>query len=103
MKYKYNITHKLNGKKTTINFKNEQSLIKHLNTHQNKVNKLENVYINFSAVSLPLKATVWNEQSKVKAVEVMKPKKKPRKKTARSKAKAAEKRRLRKFIKQLES
>lgn len=104
MNYKYNITHKLDGKKTVINFKNKKSLIKHLNTHQDNINQLECVYINFSAVSLPLKATVWyNHPEPSKKQTTTKNVKKTRKKSARSKEISAEKRRMKKFIKRLES
>lgn len=102
MNYKYNITHKLDGKKTVINFKNQKSLIKHLNTNQDKINDLVNVYINFSAVSLPLKATVWYNQPQTVKKTAVKTVKKTRKKSARSKEKEAETRRMKKFIKRLE-
>ena len=61
MSYKYNITYKQGKTSKAINFKNKHSMLKYLNTSQNKVNKLQHVTLNFSSVSLPLKATVWND------------------------------------------
>lgn len=60
MAYKYNITHTISGKKTVINFKNKDYMLQYLDNNQDKINELERVYINFKAISLPLKATVWN-------------------------------------------
>lgn len=61
MSYKYNITHKQDKVSKTINFKNKQGMLKYLNTNQKKLSKLQHVMLNFSSVSLPLKATVWND------------------------------------------
>ena len=59
MKYKYNITHKVNGKSTRINFKSETSLVKYLNQNSSKLSILTNPVVNFSQIALPLKTTVW--------------------------------------------
>jgi len=60
MKYKYNIRHRVGGRNTTINFKTKKSLLTYLNKNTDKVNKLDTPVINFGPISLPLKATVWN-------------------------------------------
>ena len=62
MKYKYNITHKVNNKVDKINFKTKQSLLKYLNNNREKVNKLANVAIYFNQVMLPLKQTPWYDR-----------------------------------------
>tara|TARA_R110002167_G_scaffold65261_3_gene184394 strand:+ start:368 stop:553 length:186 start_codon:yes stop_codon:yes gene_type:complete len=60
MNYKYNIHHKEINKKQLINFKTKKSMITYLNKNIIKVNKMTNPVINFGAISLPLKVTVWN-------------------------------------------
>ena len=60
MKYKYNISYKEDKRKTCINFNSKSRMIKYLNKHKVKINKLSNVYINFNQVSLPINVTVWN-------------------------------------------
>jgi len=60
MKYKYNIAHSKNKSKNVINFKSKDKLIAYLNKNKAKVNNLDDVYINFNQVKLPLKATVWS-------------------------------------------
>ena len=37
-------------------------MLKHLNTNQKKLSKLQHVMLNFSSVSLPLKVTVWYDR-----------------------------------------
>jgi hypothetical protein len=59
MKYKYNIKHRVNSKATTINFKTKSSLLSYLNKNTSKINKLDAPVINFGAIMLPLKQTVW--------------------------------------------
>ena len=59
MNYKYNIKHKQKGRVVTINFKNKESMLKYLDTNRQKVNKLASPVLNFAAVMLPLKQTVW--------------------------------------------
>lgn len=101
MQYRYNITHSVSGKKNVINFKNERSLVKYLNQKSDKVNELERVYINFAAVSLPLKSTVWFKGTTTVSTVTAAPVK-TKKKNARTKKKEAEHRRLKRFIKRLE-
>jgi len=60
MKYKYNISYKEEGKKTSINFNSKDGMITYLNKNTTKVNKLRNPILNFGAVALPIKSTVWN-------------------------------------------
>ncbi len=62
MKYKYNISYKESGKKTNINFNSKNKMIEYLSNNTVKVNSLDNVYINFNQISLPLKATIWTEK-----------------------------------------
>ena len=62
MKYKYNIKHKHQGDVTTINFKNKESMIKYLDTNKQKLNKMISPVLNFAAIMLPLKHTVWFEE-----------------------------------------
>ena len=59
MKYKYNIKHKQKNKSTTINFKNKQSMIKWLDKNKNKLNNMVAPVLNFDMIMLPLKQTVW--------------------------------------------
>jgi hypothetical protein len=59
MKYKYNISYKEGGKKTSINFNSKDGMLKYLNKNTNKVNSLEVPVLNFGSVMLPLKQTVW--------------------------------------------
>ena len=102
MKYKYNIRHRVDGKVSVINFKNKESMIRYLDKNTSKINKLTAPVLNFDSVMLPLKQTVWNESSTAVKPTVTTKKKTPRKKTAREIEKAAEKRRLKRFIKRLE-
>ena len=103
MKYKYNIRHREDGKVSVINFKNKESMIRYLDKNKSKINKLTAPVLNFASVMLPLKQTMWNESSTaVKPTVTTTKKKAPRKKTAREIEKAAEKRRLKRFIKRLE-
>ena len=105
MNYKYNITHRVSGKKTVINFKSKQSLLKHLNSKYDKVNKLDNVYINFAAISLPLKSTVWYvdpDAHNIATTPVVTKTKSTKTKPTMSKKKLAEHRQLKRFIKRLE-
>ena len=105
MNYKYNITHRVSGKKTVINFKNKKSLLKDLNDKTDKVNRLDNVYINFAAISLPLKSTVWYvdpDVHKIVTTPVVSKTKSTKTKPTMSKKKLAEHRQLKRFIKRLE-
>jgi hypothetical protein len=109
MKYRYNITHSVSGKKTVVNFKNERSLLKYLNSKRDKVNEMERVYINFAAVCLPLKSTVWHVDSTVTeqvtepVPEPVKTDTKPTvKKPTMSKKKLAETRARKRLIKRME-
>ena len=105
MKYRYNIAHSVSGKKTVINFKNKKSLEKYLESKYDKVNELERVYINFAAISLPLKSTVWYVDPNPVTVTPTPVNTKPKPangKPAVSKKKQAEQRRLKRFIKRLE-
>jgi hypothetical protein len=61
MKYKYNISYKEDGKKTSINFNSKNGMIDYLNKNTAKINKLPGVHINFNQISLPIKATVWKK------------------------------------------
>ena len=63
MKYKYNIKHKQNGRVQVVNFKNKTSMIKYLNGNRDKINKWTSPVLNFAAVMLPLKQTVWNDHA----------------------------------------
>ena len=60
MKYKYNIKHKQDNKVETINFKNKSTMIKWMDKHKTKLNKMHNPALNFGAIMLPLKQTVWH-------------------------------------------
>ena len=62
MKYKYNIGFQEQGKKTSINFNSKDGMIKYLNKNINKINKLTRPVLNFGAIALPLKTTVWNKK-----------------------------------------
>tara|TARA_Y100000310_G_scaffold31133_1_gene29548 strand:+ start:66 stop:260 length:195 start_codon:yes stop_codon:yes gene_type:complete len=64
MKYKYNISYKEDGKKTSINFNSKNGMIEYLNNNIVKVNSLASVYINFNQVSLPIKTTIWSNKKK---------------------------------------
>ena len=98
--------HMVKGKRQTVNFRNKRSFLKYLDKNVDKVNKLHAVVLNFGPVMLPLKQTVWNKESPVKTTNnnskagKLKPTRK--KKTARQKEKALEKRRMNQFIKRLE-
>ncbi len=59
MKYKYNITYKNNNKVEYINFKNKTTMVKYLDKHKTKVNNMKAAALNFGAIMLPLKQTVW--------------------------------------------
>ena len=105
MNYKYSITHRVSGKKVMINFKNKQSLLKHLNSKYDKVNKLDNVYINFAAICLPLKSTVWYvdpDAHTIVTTPVVTKTKSTKSKPVMSNKKLAEHRQLMRFIKRLE-
>ncbi len=69
MKYKYNIAHSKNKSKNVINFKSKDKLIAYLNKNKAKVNNLDDVYINFNQVKLPLKATVWSVQKMIDVIK----------------------------------
>ena len=60
MKYRYNIKHKINNKTEFINFKNKASMIKYLDKHKAKLNLMHSPALNFGAIMLPLKQTVWH-------------------------------------------
>ena len=98
--------HMVKGKRQTVNFRNKRSFLKYLDKNVDKLNKLHAVVLNFGPVMLPLKQTVWNKESPVKATNNnskagnLKPTRK--KKTIRQKEKALEKRRMNQFIKRLE-
>tara|TARA_B100000575_G_scaffold127846_1_gene101884 strand:+ start:127 stop:318 length:192 start_codon:yes stop_codon:yes gene_type:complete len=59
MKYKYNIKHKQKGKVQTINFKNKDTMLKYLDKNKDKINSWSAPVLNFAAIMLPLKQTVW--------------------------------------------
>lgn len=59
VKYKYNIKHKVDGKTVTINFKNKESMINHLDKNKDKISKFVSPVVNFKSIMLPLKQTVW--------------------------------------------
>ena len=59
MKYKYNIKYKQDNRVNVINFKNKTGMIKYLNNNKDKINKWSSPVLNFAAVMLPLKQTVW--------------------------------------------
>jgi hypothetical protein len=59
MKYKYNISYQEEGKRTSINFNSKDGMITYLNKNTNKINELTKPVLNFGAIALPLKTTVW--------------------------------------------
>ena len=64
MKYKYNISYLEEGKKTSINFNSKDGMITYLNKNTTKINNLKSAALNFGAIVLPLKQTVWYEKNK---------------------------------------
>jgi hypothetical protein len=59
MNYKYNITYIENSKKQKINFKKKIAMILYLEKKKKELGKYNQVKVNFGAVSLPLKDTIW--------------------------------------------
>ena len=62
MTYKYNIKHKTDTGTTVINFKSKKSMISFLDTNTTKINKMKSPTLNFGAIALPLKNTIWFNQ-----------------------------------------
>ena len=50
---------KKNGKKTRTNFKSKDKMLDFLDNNPRKLSQMKDAVVNFAALSLPLKTTVW--------------------------------------------
>ena len=62
LKFKYNITHKIQDKEKIIGFHSKRNMIDYLNKNKNYLNTLNHVYLNFKQIKLSLNQSVWRQK-----------------------------------------
>jgi len=58
-KYKYSISYIDNNKTEHINFRSKRYMLSYLDKNKSKLNKLNKPVLNFGAIALPIKSSVW--------------------------------------------